>query len=122
MNPGRELDKMVAEVVFGSEVEFLNQKAGWRIDFVAKNKDCNDTIYAMEMADGYRLKNFSTDISAAWDIVEKLGRNGTQWRFSNKAFSNTYWWVYTEDAVAQGDTLPHAICLAAIQHIKGQAK
>jgi hypothetical protein len=122
MNPGRELDKLIAEIVFGAEVEVLNQKAGWRIDLRAKDNECNDPIMTDWGSDGYRLKRFSTDIKAAWEIVDKLGKNGTQWRFSNKAFSNTYWWAYTEDAVSQGDTLPHAICLTALKHMQEQAK
>lgn len=118
---GRKLDKLVAEVVFGVEVEEVNQRGGHRIDLRAKNNEHNDPIMAMDMVDGWRLKSFSKDLTAAWTIVEKLGASGTQWRFSNKAFGNKHWWAYTEDACVQADTLPHAICLAALKHLGEQA-
>ena len=77
----------------------------------------------MEMVDGWKLKRYSTKIEDAMDVVEKLGRAGTQWRFSNKAFSNQYWWAYTEDVMGvQGESLPHAICLAALQHVREQKR
>jgi len=121
MRPGREMDKMIAEIVFGAEVEVVNQRHGWGVDLKSKDNSCNDPIMSDFGVEDYVLKNYSTDIKAAWNIVEKLGKNGTQWRFSNKVFANAYWWAYTEDATAQGDTLPHAICLTALKHIREQA-
>ncbi len=122
LQPGRELDKLIAEVVFGAKVAVINQRGGWNIDMTADLNICNNPIIAMDMVDGHVLKNYSTSFTDAWAIVEKLGQSGTQWRFSNKVFSNKYWWAYTEDAISQGDTMPHAICLTALKHIQEQAK
>lgn len=118
---GRDLDKLIAEMVFQSEVEVLNQRSGWGIDLRAKNNDCNDALYSDFGLEGYVLKKYSTSLEDAWSIVDKFGKQGTQWRFSNKALHNQYWWAYTEDATAQGDSLPHAICLAIIKHLQEQA-
>ena len=121
LSAGRELDVIIAKKIFKVDVEHVNQQNGWRIDYRANDNVANDPILAMDMVDGYRLKRYSTDLKAAWEVVEKLGQKGTQWRFSNKAFSNKYWWAYTEDAVAQGNTLQEAICLAALKHVEEQA-
>lgn len=119
INPGRKLDILIAKEIFGTEVIHLNQRGGHRIDYVAANNEYNNPIISMDMVDGWRLKRYSTNIEDAWEIVEKLGKQGVQWRFSNKAFSNTYWWAYTEDVMGvQGETIMHAICLAALQHMR----
>lgn len=117
---GRKLDKLIAEMIFEVEVEELNQRGGYCIDLRAKNNEQNDPIIVMDMVGGWKLKSYSRDLEAAWTVVEKLAENGTQWRFSNKAFGNKYWWAYTEETCVQADTLPHAICLAALKHIGEQ--
>ena len=76
MNP-RELDSSIAEKVFGAKVTFLDQKHGWRIDYIADKEECNDPIITDMGYDGYRLKRYSEDIRAAFEIVEKL-RNPKQ--------------------------------------------
>jgi hypothetical protein len=68
----RDLDIQIAINVFGVEVEALHQKGGWRIDYRAKDNTCNDPIIAMGMVDGYRLRNYSGDIKAAFDAIEHL--------------------------------------------------
>lgn len=76
----RELDVLIAEKVFGAKITFLNQKCGWRIDYTADKDECNDPITTDMGNDGYRLKNYSIDIKAAFEVVEEL-------RIWTKAFS-----------------------------------
>lgn len=68
----RELDVLIAEKIFGSKVAFPNQKAGWRIDYVADLEECNDPIVTDMGYDGYRLKRYSQDVKAAFEMVEKF--------------------------------------------------
>ena len=128
MKPGRELDVVIAKKVFGSEVDFLNQLAGWRIDYVAKRRECNDPILSDLGVEGYRLKDYSTNISSAWKVVEKLkyfmvlapgaSCNGSE--SPNRADT----WVVElglmpdgegRSVFAEGVSAPHAICLAALK-------
>lgn len=76
MEPGRELDILVAEKIFGAKVKKLDQKGGWRIDYVADLNECNDPIVAMDMIDGYRLKRYSSDVLATQEVIKKLVASG----------------------------------------------
>lgn len=127
MNPGRELDVLIAEKVFGTKVEFLNQSYGWRIDYVADAQTCNDPIDAAGMVDGWRLKRYSTDIAAAWQAVEKLKTEFPELEITyvahtgethaqfiggpdNDTADHTHYRYY-----AKGSSAAHAICLAALK-------
>lgn len=96
MNAGRELDALVAEKVMGYEVN----REGYT---------------------GY-LPSFSTDIAAAWDVVEKLDLfspgsglylvgSGNEWRvFHSLGEGETELWC-------DGVSALHAICLAALKAV-----
>lgn len=112
MKPGRELDSLVAEKVMG-----------WR-----KDSDGDWERPSKDAIDGWypdHLFPYSTDIAAAWEVVEKLtaqfGDDFTIWsiwsrenkiraRF-NRGESRTY------AAQADAPTAPHAICLAALKAV-----
>lgn len=72
-----------------------------------------------------KLKDYSTDISEAWKLVEELATKGVQIRLSNKAMHNQYWWCYLSaepesnkpDVCAQGNTAAEAICLAILDYV-----
>lgn len=77
MNPGRELDAIIAERIFGLDPKWFNA----------------DQSYYECSSEGPRLKHYSTNMADAWLVVEKL-------RESNKATSmhsvhhvtgNPYW-------------------------------
>ncbi len=61
----------------------------------------------------FALDEYSTDIAAAWEVVEKMSvpleiirhRDGKQWGVLDARFRNTTW----------ADTAPLAICLAALK-------
>lgn len=113
MKPGRELDALVAEKVMG-----------WRV-----GERFDGDWYLMEPASGgmggnpvpMRLEHYSTDIAAAWQLVEKVG---TGWLYltltQDSDRTSDYWRAAfhrrtdAPDAV-NGDTAPHAICLAALK-------
>lgn len=99
MKPGRELDALIAEKVMGMNVQHGRV---WS----QEGKCLRETD----------LPSYSTDIAAAWEVVEKLKLgllpDGDKW-IAGQAdragleTSNLCW----------GDTAPHAICLAALNAV-----
>jgi hypothetical protein len=64
------------------------------------------------------LKNWSTDISAAWEIVERMVQN---WRDFNIGLHHQKWslgWNFT-DYVEDMNSAPEAICKAALLAAEG---
>lgn len=116
MKPGRELDALIAEKVMGipiSEFNFLWDK--WASG-------------ASMLSNSY---HYSTDIAAAWEVVEKLRKlehwNGGklvvnirqqdtlcegQWVVE---VSPTFRPTHTLQPMGFSDSAPHAICLAALK-------
>jgi hypothetical protein len=111
VKPGRELDALVAEKVMGIEVD----RAPWGELYVGK--------------EGYDVvPAYSTDIAAAWEVVEKVTRE-TEKRFTLwqaptyyvARFKHYDYWHEGCDSrqalQAKADTAPHAICLAALKAV-----
>lgn len=65
MKPGRELDALVAEKVFG-HIVFKNKKGGWSLG----EPDYYDQYGEMCLFNP--LPEYSTEISAAWEVVDHL--------------------------------------------------
>lgn len=63
---------------------------------------------------------YSSDIAAAWRVVERLQQDGYSIRLSNKTM-NWCWWCYIigeeTESVVQESTAPEAICLAALKAV-----
>lgn len=112
MNPGKELDALIAEEVMGYEVV-----------------ECDDDIITIQSMSGWvRVPDYSTDLAAAWQVVEKLDQMMPKtWSFSLHG-SGTEWCVgidsndgqFLQNAAGvqiyqQAETAPLAICLAAIK-------
>jgi hypothetical protein len=124
MKAGRELDALVAEKVFGAKLIRSEFHEG------APVVACDFPDRPVGSAFG-NLPPYSTDIAAAWEVVEKVGRhwNGFDFCiFSDKGFvSGVEEWragwfeagygEYEGRADATSDTLPHAICLAALKSV-----
>lgn len=120
MDAGRELDALIAEKVFG-----LNLENGWL------RSQNGDPKYWQNKNNEFITDSFapySTDIKDAWEVVEKvktqLGEDAIViW------FKNGEWTVVVEDfnylelsglnskAWASAKTAPHAICLAALKAV-----
>ena len=103
----RELDALVAERVMGCRV-------AWN---AAPYCDCSvDRPHDIATDDDtFELPLYSTDIAAAWEVVEKIiARGNNVWV---GFYGNTWHMHFTEDALSQypADTAPKAICLAALQ-------
>lgn len=110
MEPGRALDALIAEHIFGCEVH-RNPKGGWSIG----EPDWYDDAGAMYL--GNPLPCYSTDIAAAWALVEQvrgewdLKSRASGWRACLAVPVGPSANKYVE---ADGETAPHAICLAAM--------
>lgn len=110
MKASRELDALIAERVM-------------RLEDVQRGSDWTglDWEYFDGAGTGATLEipEYSTDIAAAWLVVEKLLKDGKEVYLSaDKAlFSEGFRWVFQIRGVAGGlaPTAPEAICLAALE-------
>ncbi len=129
MEPGRELDALVAEL-FGEKPDVSptedslwlirrgSDNGGWLRSITGSDPDdCNLMVV------DWLPRPFSTDIAAAWEVVEKLlGRfqftlnsleDGLGWYAEFGAWNEKIYQAYDENA----ETVPHAICLAALKAV-----
>jgi hypothetical protein len=111
VNAGRELDALVAEKVIGIPVKKF-EDGSWLT------------------TTGENIEPYSTDIAAAWEVVEHM--RTTHWLdvfslmspsdeskfwfagFEKKWHGRSYAGIYDREA---GDTAPHAICAAALKAV-----
>ena len=136
MKPGRELDAMVAEKVMGLRPKQCKLHPGNTRCGVQSFEIEGKTIfqewgclyclrYSKKRIDPAReLKPYSTDIAAAWEVVEKLQERGTLTVSSARGGSvgelKTFAWcveIHGPEVEEWGDTAPHAICLAALKAV-----
>lgn len=102
MKAGRELDALVVEKVFNKSIT------------TTYGEDSVHTLDRLKV--GYLIQNYSTDIAAAWEVVEKLKEKGIS--IYVKAFLDTY--CVEAHSVGSSinkilaDTAPEAICKAAL--------
>jgi hypothetical protein len=111
---GRDLDALVAEKVMGFVV---NRRDGgpWHLvgehPFQARGRCC-----------GGGLPPYSTDIGAAWEVVEKIwdGGRGMSWRVVDDVPPTVCaeFWEGDHEYEGIGQSAPHAICLAALAAVK----
>lgn len=113
LKPGRELDALVAEKVMG-----------WSLDGYFWYCGDKPTRYKSGLFEDEFSP--STDIAAAWEVVEKL--NLISWNRVLAKTSDGRWCtaVFSEmdqDHCCEYDTIaesaPHAICLAALKAVGG---
>jgi hypothetical protein len=102
----RELDREVAEKVMGLTIDPLVESE-WTYCF---------------WSDGKRLPLYSSNIAAAWLVVEKMRERGCYFRYDD---SNGPWAlfgveVWTRFWTAEADTAPEAICRAALSAVKAK--
>jgi hypothetical protein len=115
MKPGRELDALIAEKVFG--LVLRDRFTGDEIPVTASEVLLRD-------ASGARIPHFSTDIAVAWDVVSHLKRQSLTVEVISNVTS-VVCRVYREhpadhDAIAViGVNESHAICLAALAALNG---
>ena len=101
MPAGREMDTLIAKSIFG------NVKKSWDWEFT--------------------LPSYSTDISAAWRVVEKMSDAGSIFSvFISQSYTSDGWGVTIENAFVRYDvvagTAPLAICRAALLAVMSEEK
>jgi hypothetical protein len=108
MKPGRELDTLVTEKVMGIDI-------GTRQAFKPIGEDFK-YVGEMRMND---IPHYSTDISAAWELMEKF-----KWAEPEVSYSDEQhcWYAILNKGMNSGimntgDSAPHAICLAALKAV-----
>jgi hypothetical protein len=108
MQAGRELDALIAEKVMG----YVPPRPG--------------TVgYDMKDLPRNRVPHYSTDIAAAWQVVEKLNLLSKMKDGCLYFDPSLNKWVISEwsggrefaEGSVEADTAPHAICLAALKAI-----
>lgn len=121
MNPGRELDILIAEKVMGLNI-FSNEYLvfEWHLYDLTGAEMCEEESPSGE----YRaIKPYSTNISAAWEVVEHF----RGWDFNigslrEPALDDWHgWWVSLSGPKRVNicsRSLPHAICLAALKIVE----
>lgn len=125
MEPGRELDALVAEKFPELFDSFYLSTLPLTTAF--SRMDCSGE-WTREIVEALRRpgedifpeKSPSTDIAAAWEVVEKLWEQGIATRVET---GNHVWWVdmnggINRKAHQRQDTAPHAICLAALEVVE----
>lgn len=118
MPAGREMDRFIAEKVMGCRVLIstdgqLYCRCGMTCNYPHAPDDRDSQLYG-------DLYEFSTDIAAAWEVVEKLRERfaqvaidvcGDLWRARLYLDSDTLAELFAD---ATEDTAPLAICRAAL--------
>jgi hypothetical protein len=116
MKPGRELDALVAEKVMGFKV--------------IETDECNgeDNLWLQGYED-QELPSYSTDVAAAWEVVEKLKLFQVKQTDSDGYTDYVQLWQDSEGIwtigdwedqlliLSEGESAPHAICLAALKAV-----
>jgi len=109
LKAGRELDALVAEKVMGFwDVQMYEGKL----------------VHGENNTNGWPMQTpcYSTEIAAAWEVVEKVGR-ATEIRWHPKAEQRVVVMIGVYDTpggVAEAETLPLAICLAALEAVRAR--
>lgn len=103
MKPGRELDALIAEEVMGWRI-FPDGPNGEMHTIDANQCECHE----------YDIPHYSTDIAAAWKVVEKLSQIGSVFKDENP-----FWGcALASGEIIQGVSAPHAICLASLKAVE----
>lgn len=117
MNPGRELDALIAEKVMGLLINGTAEHADGSVEPAFGNANGIS-------GQAYPARNYSTDIAAAWQIAEKLKEKKLYLSLSITRFGSDQ--AYEASVSNQigaricgeyGDTPAIAICRAALKAI-----
>ena len=116
LKAGRELDQLVSDAIFGSWDESLCRVCGWKIvpdgEQGCWRDNCSLRPPPTRRAD--EPQPYTTDIAAAWKIVEKCHLSVLQMEEGD-------WHVYgPTDRTATEATAPLAICIAALRAVRAR--
>lgn len=113
MNPGKELDALIAEKVMGYETEIINGDPVSKVPGICGTEGC-----AIHFT---KTPHYSTDIAAAWEVVEKLQLKFKTIDIVATTRSDTYvgpcFVIFDPygNVLSDSSEAPHAICLAALK-------
>lgn len=123
----RQIDIAIAEKVMGWKGIKRGENPGF--DYVGK-KPLSD---GQNSRDNYLIPPYSTDIAAAWQVVEKMRLLG--WRFEIFDTVRHSWWArfgrgefnhyeneWDEEHIADENSCTLAICLAALKAVGVEGK
>lgn len=110
--PDIELDKLIAEKVLGwYQDSDIGGPRAWWFEKEGSDKIMGSGPYPTK-EDAMLLDHFSTDIKAAWRLVEKFKLCvvpwGPQWTATRQRQ------IFIDGETNRAPTAPHAICLAAL--------
>lgn len=120
MTPGRELDALVAEKVFGAkDIQWSK-----RLKNLLTGEEFLDPFYKFESQTRY-VPKYSTDIAAAGPILEKFKAEGN-YKLEISAYPKDGIWTikayhrdgYSKLCTTSASTIAHAICLAALKALE----
>ena len=119
MKPGRELDALAAEKVMGWRKKTFPGGGGGFTAWVDENEKVMKLISNSTMSETcYRCDYFrpSTDIAAAWEVVEKMSEQWPQYQLAKIEDGWSVMWGFDGYGwpEATGKTAPEAICKAAL--------
>ncbi len=104
---GKELDALVAEKVMGWKKLFKKDypdSGDWRgLEWMWRERE------GFMYSEAQSTKPYSTNIAAAWEVVEKLRDDNFKIQEHG-----THWKVHFGAAWRGAETVPHAICLVAL--------
>jgi hypothetical protein len=124
MVPGRELDCIIAENVFNVKInKTISRLINEHVSMSISDVYGDENLEPIQDTTVKRIKDYSTDIAAAWEVVEKFDYNYL-WRWdgvTRYAMPNGMKWECkftekgaTSDNMGYGLTAPEAICKAAL--------
>lgn len=123
---GRELDALIAEKVMGRcphrETRRYCIEDGNSVDSGYECVACGKDVYGSE-----RCPAFSTDMTAAWPLVEKLRADGMEVDLLSEPGNVDGWAVKTNRPdeefcqIVTAPTAPLAICRAALATVESEA-
>ena len=114
LEAGREMDALIAEKVMGEKQPnyvHANLHMEYPETSTCGNWQCFNIFEHGDICE-WHPKQFSTDISAAWEVVEMMGD-----KFDNVGHGEEWYCVYRPDEwgnIVYADSAPLAICRAAL--------
>jgi hypothetical protein len=128
MKPGRELDCLVAEKFFGYKVEWLPNprhphEHGKNVAIEPMTCSPPHLFKGWWCPTYWEIPHYSTDIAVAWQVVEKMQERDWMGVMISPAMGHGWkgWAVNFggDDSLVYGETLPEAVCKAALLAVMG---
>jgi hypothetical protein len=113
MEPGQELDKLIAEKVMGWTDIIKSDVVHGKFTYRGKHPDPTHRGY-LTSDQRTEIPEYSTKFSDAWEVVERLKINSKFTLTFGVGMYEKWYVAMGEKSLAYAGTAPHAICLAAL--------